>query len=79
MVLESAETDLKKILKSSINLTMTHILTIIYNTLTGLKFLHESKVLHRDIKPANILVNEDCTVKLCDFGLARSILGVEEN
>jgi len=34
-------------------------------------------VLHRDIKPANVLVNEDCTVKLCDFGLARSITGVE--
>ena len=34
-------------------------------------------MLHRDIKPANILVNEDCTVKLCDFGLARSITGVE--
>jgi mitogen-activated protein kinase 1/3 len=34
-------------------------------------------VLHRDLKPANVLVNEDCTVKLCDFGLARSITGVE--
>jgi serine/threonine protein kinase len=29
------------------------------------------------LKPANVLVNEDCTVKLCDFGLARSITGVE--
>ena len=42
-----------------------------------MKYLHESNVLHRDMKPANILVNEDCTVKLCDFGLARSITGVE--
>jgi mitogen-activated protein kinase 1/3 len=39
--------------------------------------LHESKVIHRDLKPANILVNEDCSVKLCDYGLARSITGVE--
>ena len=38
---------------------------------------HASGVIHRDIKPANILVNEDCTVKLCDFGLARSVTGVE--
>jgi len=35
--------------------------------------MHSANVLHRDLKPANILINEDCTVKICDFGLARSI------
>ena len=45
--------------------------------LCAVKYLHESKVIHRDLKPANILVNEDCSVKLCDYGLARSITGVE--
>jgi mitogen-activated protein kinase 1/3 len=39
--------------------------------------LHECNVIHRDLKPANILINEDCSVKLCDYGLARSITGVE--
>ena len=39
--------------------------------------MHESNVLHRDLKPANVLINEDCTVKLCDYGLARSISGIE--
>ena len=29
------------------------------------------------MKPANILVNEDCSVKLCDYGLARSITGLD--
>lgn len=43
----------------------------------AIKYLHESTVIHRDLKPANILVNEDCSVKLCDYGLARSITGVE--
>jgi len=49
----------------------------VYNLLCAIKYLHDSKVIHRDIKPANILVNEDCSVKLCDYGLARSITGVE--
>ena len=75
--MEFAESDLKKILKSSINLEILHIKTIIFNLLCAIKYLHESKVIHRDLKPANILVNEDCTVKLCDYGLARSITGVE--
>ena len=40
---------------------------------TGLNYLHEMKrSIHRDIKPANILVNSDWTVKVWDFGLARS-------
>ena len=41
-----------------------------------MKYLHTANVIHRDLKPANVLVNEDCTVKICDFGLARSISGV---
>ncbi len=32
-------------------------------------------MLHRDLKPENILTNEDLTsVKLCDFGLARTVI-----
>jgi len=75
--MEFAESDLKKILKSTINLEILHIQTIVYNLLCAVKYLHESKVIHRDLKPANVLVNEDCSVKLCDYGLARSITGVE--
>ncbi len=41
--------------------------------------MHSANVLHRDLKPANVLVNEDCSVKICDFGLARSIAGVESS
>lgn len=50
---------------------------VVYNLLCAVKYLHSANVLHRDLKPANILVNEDCSVKICDFGLARSIAGVE--
>ncbi|MDD5728187.1 MAG: protein kinase [Victivallales bacterium] len=36
-------------------------------------FIHKNKVLHRDIKPGNIMVADDLTVKLTDFGLAHII------
>jgi serine/threonine protein kinase len=30
--------------------------------------------MHRDLKPANILVNSDCTIRICDFGLSRGVV-----
>lgn len=35
------------------------------------QYIHSANVLHRDIKPGNVLVNADCELKICDFGLAR--------
>ena len=77
VVLELAESDLKKVIKSAIHLQLKHIQTVVYNLLCAVKYLHTANVIHRDLKPANVLVNEDCSVKICDFGLARSISGVE--
>jgi mitogen-activated protein kinase 1/3 len=41
-------------------------------TIRGLKALHTADVLHRDLKPSNLLLNANCDLKICDFGLARS-------
>ena len=50
------------------------VIMITYNLLSSINFLHKSNIMHRDIKPANILLDNDCSVKLCDFGLARTAL-----
>ncbi len=77
MVLEYAQSDLKKLVKSAIHLQLLHIQKLVYNLLVGIKYIHSAGVLHRDLKPANILINEDCGVRICDFGLARSIVGLD--
>jgi mitogen-activated protein kinase 1/3 len=73
IVLNLADSDLKKVIRSSQFLVMNHIVKITHNLLLALKYVHGKSVLHRDIKPANVLINEDCSVHLCDFGLARTI------
>lgn len=44
----------------------------LYQLLRGLKYIHSANVLHRDLKPSNLLLNADCDLKICDFGLART-------
>ncbi|CRH00010.1 mitogen-activated protein kinase 2, putative [Plasmodium relictum] len=78
IVLEIADSDLKKLFKTPIYLTEEHIKTILYNLLLGEKYIHESGIIHRDLKPANCLLNQDCSVKICDFGLARTINADED-
>ena len=73
LVLECANSDLKKLCKSTVYLEEIHVKTILYNILLGLKYLHSAGIIHWDMKPANVLVNKDCTARLCDFGLARCV------
>jgi protein-serine/threonine kinase len=41
---------------------------LIKQVLEALSYLHLKKIAHRDIKPENIIITEDNTVKICDFG-----------
>jgi serine/threonine protein kinase len=60
-------------LKNRIDFSEHHLLKLIYNALMSISFIHMTNVMHRDIKPANILLSSNCEVKICDFGLARSL------
>lgn len=71
VVSELMETDLTSIIKSKQPLSDDHCQFFLYQILRGLKYLHTAGVLHRDLKPRNLLVNSNCDLKICDFGLAR--------
>lgn len=62
--------DLGSIIKSQ-RLSDDHIRSLTYQILRGLKYIHSAGIIHRDLKPSNLAVNEDCELKLLDFGLAR--------
>mmetsp|Transcript_517 Transcript_517/g.1659 ORF Transcript_517/g.1659 Transcript_517/m.1659 type:complete len:409 (+) Transcript_517:125-1351(+) len=70
-VTELLETDLASILKSRQALTDDHCQFFLYQILRGLKYVHSADVIHRDLKPRNLLVNSNCDLKICDYGLAR--------
>mmetsp|Transcript_3621 Transcript_3621/g.7354 ORF Transcript_3621/g.7354 Transcript_3621/m.7354 type:complete len:406 (-) Transcript_3621:348-1565(-) len=75
IVMEFMQTDLRRVIYSRNELGNDHVQCITYQILMGLKYLHSAKIWHRDLKPANILLNSDCTVKICDFGLSRGFDG----
>ncbi len=72
IVCDYVVTDLHKILHSDQPITNKHVQYITYQMLKSVRFLHERDIIHRDIKPANMLIDERVSLKLCDFGLARS-------
>ncbi|XP_042066505.1 mitogen-activated protein kinase homolog MMK1-like [Salvia splendens] len=68
---ELMDTDLHQIIRSNQPLSEEHCQYFLYQILRGLKYIHSANVLHRDLKPSNLLLNANCDLKICDFGLAR--------
>jgi len=71
MVTDLMETDLHQVIRSKQQLSEEHHQYFIYQTLRACRYMHAANVIHRDIKPGNLLVNGNCDLKICDFGLAR--------
>lgn len=60
--------------KGDEDLQETHFQYFLYQILRGLMYIHSANVIHRDIKTRNLLINADCNMKICDFGLARTMV-----
>lgn len=48
---------------------------VLFQILTGLKYLHDNGIVHRDMKLENILVDGDVNMKICDFGMMKVFEG----
>ncbi|XP_073327537.1 mitogen-activated protein kinase 12 [Pagrus major] len=70
LVMPYMGTDLGKLLKLQ-RLSEEKIQYLVYQMLRGLKYIHSAGIIHRDLKPGNLAINEDCELKILDFGLAR--------
>lgn len=71
IVFELAETDLTVVLRKGIIHT-EHRRFLMYQVIKTVSQLHAMSIIHRDLKPSNIFINSDCSIKVGDFGLARS-------
>jgi len=78
LIQELMETDMHHVIRTQ-DLSDDHCQYFVYQTLRALKAMHSADIIHRDLKPSNLLLNANCDLKVCDFGLARSVRTAEPN
>ncbi len=61
-----------QLLRESGRLPVERAIDIACQACEGLGYAHREGIIHRDIKPGNLLIAEDGTVKLADFGIAKA-------
>ncbi|MBL0269427.1 MAG: serine/threonine protein kinase [Chitinophagaceae bacterium] len=63
---------LQKLSTEQASISIDDSLGYFYDLLKGLSEAHKT-IIHRDLKPGNILVDENCRLKICDFGIAKYV------
>ena len=65
--------DLEEVIKRNGRLPVDKALNIFKQILSALSYVHSKGIIHRDIKPKNILIDKNGSVKLTDFGIAKTL------
>ena len=73
VVTEYAQGELFEVLETDGSLNEQTVQKIAVQLVAALNYIHSKRIIHRDMKPQNILFGANGTVKLCDFGFARSM------
>nr|CCC95049.1 unnamed protein product [Trypanosoma congolense IL3000] len=73
VVMEYAQGELFEILEDDKKLPEEVVQRIAKQLLQALHYLHSNRIMHRDMKPQNILIGQNGSVKLADFGFARTM------
>ncbi|KRX03160.1 Protein kinase-like domain [Pseudocohnilembus persalinus] len=78
LVFEYVERNLLEVLEEKPDgLDPELIRNVIFQLLNAIKQCHQNDIIHRDIKPENLLITNNYSLKLCDFGFARTLLNKE--
>jgi eukaryotic-like serine/threonine-protein kinase len=65
--------DLDKKIKRADPILVARKVEILMGIADGLAYAHNASIVHRDVKPANVRILDDGTVKVMDFGIAKSL------
>ena len=64
---------LKQLIKKRGSLTLSEAIDIMLQLTDGISHAHDSYIIHRDLKPQNIMIREDGSIKITDFGIAMAL------